>query len=294
MFHIEPVRPEHWNQALELALMRMPDADRAVRVQHCRQLLENGVLDVRGLWAAWSDGVMIGVQVCVPLAGAACVFWLPSGRADCQEALVQAGLNWCRSMGCKVAHAMVGENDLPFTKSLQACGFQVITRMHQLERSLDHVPGPASNLRFENCGPHNESIFADTLARTYLGSLDCPELNGKRSLAEVLAGHRGQGTYHPEQWWLAYRDDKPVGVAILVELPDATSWELAYLGTVPEHRRAGVGRALTIHALRALRSVEPVLRMVVAVDERNAPARRLYDSLGFVEFECNQVLLYFW
>jgi ribosomal protein S18 acetylase RimI-like enzyme len=51
---------------------------------------------------------------------------------------------------------------------------------------------------------------------------------------------------------------------------------------------------LTIHALRALRSVEPVLRMVVAVDERNAPARRLYDSLGFVEFECNQVLLYFW
>jgi ribosomal protein S18 acetylase RimI-like enzyme len=80
---------------------------------------------------------------------------------------------------------------------------------------------------------------------------------------------------------------------LLVEMPNGTAWELAYLGIVPEFRRCGFGRAMTLHAMHALR-FQAATRLLLAVDARNEPAKALYQSLGFVEFECNEVLLYFW
>ena len=134
--------------------------------------------------------------------------------------------------------------------------------------------------------------FAVVLDRTYEETLDCPELNGKRTADEILAGHRGQGTFHPDFWWLAFDGSTPVGLLLLMEMSDAVTWELAYLGIVPEYRRLGLGREMTVHALYALRS-QPATRMHLCVDERNTPARRLYQSLGFTESEWSDVLLYF-
>ena len=79
---------------------------------------------------------------------------------------------------------------------------------------------------------------------------------------------------------------------MLVEVPDSTTWELAYLGIVPEHRGRRLGRAMAVHVLQALRG-QPATRLLLAVDDRNVPALRLYESLDFVELECNEVLLYF-
>src|SRR5205085_3028371 len=107
-----------------------------------------------------------------------------------------------------------------------------------------------------------------------------------------LAGHRGQGTFHPDFWWLAYDGAKPVGMLLLSEMADGVTWELAYLGIVPEYRRHGLGRALTLHALHALRD-QPATRIQLCVDVRNAPARHLYQSLGFTDVESSEVLLHF-
>jgi ribosomal protein S18 acetylase RimI-like enzyme len=43
--------------------------------------------------------------------------------------------------------------------------------------------------------------------------------------------------------------------------------------------------------MEALRN-RPALHVVLAVDERNVPARRLYASFGFVETEVNDVFLF--
>jgi len=75
-------------------------------------------------------------------------------------------------------------------------------------------------------------------------------------------------------------------------MPDGVTWELAYLGIVPQRRRLGLGRALTLHALHAL-SDQPATRMLLCVDERNAPARKLYQSLGFTDLEWSEALLHF-
>jgi mycothiol synthase len=292
MIHIEPLRSDDWTAVLQQALTRTPESLRPERVQHCLHLLEVGMLDPRGIWVARQGQDIVGVQVCVPLAGASSLFWLPTADDDCALALVQAGLDWCRSIGCKLAQALAGPDELSFTEPLRQGGFRAITRMLQLERDLYGLSEAPSILRYETYRPARHAEFSATLERTYEGTLDCPELNGKRTSDEILAGHRGQGTFHPDFWWLAFDGASPIGVVMLIEMADGFSWDLAYLGVVPKHRQRGLGQAMTLHALHALQT-QPVTRVLIAVDERNLPARRLYHSLGFREIERNEVLLYF-
>jgi mycothiol synthase len=146
-------------------------------------------------------------------------------------------------------------------------------------------------LRFESYRPSIMADFAATLEQTYEGTLDCPELNGRRTIDEILTGHRGQGRFDPRFWWLAYAGERPAGVILLDEMADAVTWELAYLGIVRHFRRHGFGRAMALHALNALR--DHATRMTLVVDVRNQPARRLYESLGFREIDTSNVMLFF-
>jgi ribosomal protein S18 acetylase RimI-like enzyme len=290
---IEPLRPEDWSAAMLLALARVPEAERGERAQQCVNLLAAGRLDPRGVWVARDRGKPVGVQVCVPMAGSTCLFWLPTAADDIAARLVQAGLDGCRSLGCKVAQALAHVDEIAHAGPLLRCGFRYTTRMHQFEHDLRELAEePTAALRFEAYRPSLQAAFAATLQRTYEGTLDCPELNGTRTMDEILAGHRGQGRFHAGFWWLAYEGAQPVGVLMLTELPDGLTWELAYLGMVPEGRRRRLGRAMLRHAMDALRT-QPVTRLTLAVDTRNEPALRLYRSLGFVETEANEVFLYF-
>jgi mycothiol synthase len=293
MFHIESLRPDDWTAALEVALASLPPAQRAERVQQGVYFLATGVLDPHGIWIARDGAQILAVQVCVPLAGSACLFWLPGATDSRADALVQAGLNWCRSIGCKLAQALAKPDEAAWTAPLLRGGFRATTRLHQWRRDLAGLPPiPSTGLRLERYRPAVAAAFAATLERTYEGTLDCPELNGVRTIEEIVAGHRGQGKFQPDFWWLAYEGADPVGVVMLVEMPDAVTWELAYLGIVPAYRRRGLARTLLLHALDALRS-QPATAVVLSVDVRNGPAQRLYESLGFVAIETSEVLLYF-
>src|ERR1051325_10240054 len=96
MTTIETLRPEDAQQAIACALARVPAAYRAERVQHCLDLLAAGAIDPRGVFVARTDGAMVSVQICVPLAGASCLFWLPATTDAHADALVSAALAWSR------------------------------------------------------------------------------------------------------------------------------------------------------------------------------------------------------
>jgi ribosomal protein S18 acetylase RimI-like enzyme len=289
---IQALRPGDWIPALQLALARVPEAERPSRVHHCQQLLQNGVLDPEGIWVARSAKQIVGVQVCVPLPGAASLFWLPAGDDASVDLVVQAGLRWARKIGCKIAQAIANPAELIGAEPLIRNGFRPTTRMHQLAHGFNNLRDESlPALRYENYCSSLRPLFAATLERTYEATLDCPELNGIRTIDEILAGHQGQAKFHPQLWWLSFHDATPIGVVMLVELCDG-AWELAYLGIVPEFRQRGFGRAMTLHALHALRN-QAAVRLLLAVDARNTPALRLYEALGFVEIEANDVLLHF-
>jgi ribosomal protein S18 acetylase RimI-like enzyme len=121
--------------------------------------------------------------------------------------------------------------------------------------------------------------------------MDCPELNGLRTIEESVEGHRGQGKWRPETWRLAWLDEQPAGVVFMTELEDGVGWDVSYVGVTPEFRRRGVGRALALHALHTARAVGAP-QLLLAVDRRNAPALRLYEGLGFQPTEHREVFLH--
>lgn len=291
---IEPVRHEDLTQAMQQALVRVPIAQRHARVQLCLDLVDKGTLDARNIWIAREGPDIVGVQVCVALSGSASLFWLPSTQAPVADALIEAALDGVRRQGCKIAHALAMTEDQPWTEPLRRKGFQPITCLHQMGHSLCDIPDQgALTLRYEAYRPSLADLFAATLERTYLGSLDCPELNGARSIAEVIHGHKAQGIFHPEYWWVAFERTEPVGVVMLAEMPDGLTWEMIYIGLIPEARGRGLGREMMLHAMHALRA-QPMIALVLAVDARNVPARAVYESLGFIEIDRQEALLYRW
>jgi ribosomal protein S18 acetylase RimI-like enzyme len=141
--------------------------------------------------------------------------------------------------------------------------------------------------------PADPARFQETLLRTYEGTQDCPEVNGVRTIEEILHGHRSQGRHDPERWWLASARGRPVGVLMLTELPEWNGWDVSYVGVVPEARGRGVGRELMARALLEARAAE-VRQLTLSVDGRNRPAWNLYTRLGFEPFDSREVFLAVW
>lgn len=118
------------------------------------------------------------------------------------------------------------------------------------------------------------------LRATYEETLDCPGLADLRRDEDILEGHRRGGRFDPGLWTVLRVDGRDAGAALLNRASGGDSVELTYLGLAKWARGKGFGAMLLDAALwkagaLAERSVN------LAVDERNAPAERLYRSRGF-------------
>ena len=118
-----------------------------------------------------------------------------------------------------------------------------------------------------------------------------PELEGVRSLDDIIEGHRATGRFVPDRWRLGQVPGEPghAVVLLLSDIPDRDVWEVVYLGLTPPARGRGLGRAAIQHALDLARP--HASRLELAVDIRNRPATRLYESVGFVPFDRRSVHL---
>lgn len=139
--------------------------------------------------------------------------------------------------------------------------------------------------------------LALALERSYEGTLDCPELCGMRSIADVLDSHKSVGQFDPSLWWLLLDNDGPQGCTLLNVCPEQDSVELVYLGIAPAMRARALGPQLLAVALRRLYDLaigahalpdHPHIGgaggITCAVDTRNTPAMKLYKRAGFERF----------
>lgn len=137
----------------------------------------------------------------------------------------------------------------------------------------------------------------EALERSYIGTLDCPELCGMRSVEDVLDSHQRVGVFDPALWWLVFDGDSPEGCLLLTVCPEHDSVELVYLGLSPRVRGKGLGKTLMTFGLSRLYPgsiaatndqgrpcVQGTGGLTCAVDTRNEPAMRLYRQLGFASF----------
>lgn len=84
-----------------------------------------------------------------------------------------------------------------------------------------------------------------------------------------------------QPWVVTDADDQPLAYALFWRVLDEA--ELVALATRPDRRRCGLARQLLEAALEAL-SAAGTRRVLLEVDAHNEAARRLYERLGFREF----------
>lgn len=171
-------------------------------------------------------------------------------------------------------------------EAFAAGGFEELAHLSYLERPLRkarHVPPPPSwpdGVELVAFRDALEPELRTILEQTYEDTLDCPNLRGLRKTEDILRGHRSTGQFEAGMWTLLRIDGRGVGALLLNPSPAHKSIELVYLGLAPHARGRGLGRKLLHHGLRQCAQRDE-RSINLAVDERNAPALKLYGNEGF-------------
>ena len=297
----EPVRSEELPAAFRLLFQNAASADRESRLVNALGLVDRGELDPQGLFVLRGRGRLLGAILCHRLPGESALIWPPQCAPDkrrslFEDALLRCAAAWLKTRHVKVAQALLSPAEAERAAALPRNGFAHVTHLLFLRRDLALFPArPKSRGRLEYQAHDlaNPSLFHQTLQNTYKNTLDCPELNGVRTVEDVIAGHKGESQFDPDLWLLALADGRPVGVLLLMRSPETHDWEISYLGVVLEARRKGFGRELVWKALTEAQSAgAPYLTL--SVDARNQPARKLYRDLGFEPYDRREVFLAVW
>jgi len=263
-----------------------------------------GEIDLSGLWVARQRGGRVtGALLTQILAGKVAAVWAPEvrpswRRAKLAAALVQSALIELKARGICLAQAVLDESvGAQSARDLTQGGMPRVTELLYLGREplaptgrtsggfQSHAAdGPRLRTAFHwrPFEPAVEAEFRSVLQATYEGSLDMPELEGTRAMDDILQGHRLAGRFAAERWQLGRIPGEPQAAAVLLlaEIPHRDAWEIIYLGLTPAARGRGLGREALQHAFDLARP--QVSRLELAVDIRNTPATRLYQSSGFV------------
>lgn len=184
--------------------------------------------------------------------------------------------------GVQLAQALLDPADAPAADLFVREGFVRMAQLlylHAVVRQPLPPPPLPPGLQWETYGAHNHSLFAQTILRSYQGSLDCPALNGMRDVEDIVAGHKAGGEFDPNFWFLLSGPQGPQAVLLLGRVPRTDGMELVYLGLVPEARGRGIGDLLVRQTLWAVRRLNLSL-VSLAVDARNEPALKLYYRHG--------------
>lgn len=267
-------------------------------------------IDLSLAWATLDPGGSRVRQVClgVPGSGRTAMLFIsepgpegdPGGPnaalAERVACIHEVCAHFARDAGGRVrlAQALPDPGERWTIDALGAAGFTKVGDLAYLRRPAMPVPGehdadPAwpdglTLTRFDQLAGERDATLIRALERTYIDTLDCPELCGLRAARDVLASHRATGVFDPALWWVLLDEGRPEGCVLLNRCPEQRTVELVYLGLGPTLRGSGLAGKLLCFSLARGRAANPGWTTTCAVDERNAPALKLYRALSFEAF----------
>ncbi|GDY04684.1 hypothetical protein LBMAG50_08250 [Phycisphaerae bacterium] len=165
---------------------------------------------------------------------------------------------------------------------LKAAGFLDLAVLVSMERNNSRnakAPAAIAHVRLTSEAIADADMLA-LLRETYVDSLDCPGLSKLRHEKDILDGHRRGGNFDQQLWSVMQINGVNAGVSIVNRTPAADCIEIAYFGLAQFARGKGFGAYLLDHPL-FLAAKHCERSIMLAVDERNSPALRLYVSRGF-------------
>lgn len=191
--------------------------------------------------------------------------------------------------GTNLIQSLLFTEDLGNRAALEAAGFREIAVLYYLECAAGGWKSAIADLAspmgldepsWVTYSPDRHEEFCRLISETYQDSLDCPGLSRLRDVHDVVEGHKGAGRFDPQKWFLLRNADKPVACILFGESPLRPSAELVYMGVHPAYRGRGVGQRVLAFGINAMHQ-SGIRGITLAVDARNAPALRLYESAGF-------------
>lgn len=245
----------------------------ALRPLHGSRLLEALIagwqplqrLDVDGFSLLRSRGVTRRAHSIVALDA-------PSAEDDLLAALDRVESLVAMAGECPVHRIVEGVSPATLDGTLAARGDEVAGRSEILERELTGTlprPHPSAVI---STGALDEDWFESAWR------LAPREGDGARdTMHDILAGTPAIQVRLPAP---GTGTDAAVGRAALVSVGKETVAVLNMIVVDPEHRRRGLGRALS-GTLLALAAVQGARRALLEVESDSTPARRLYRDLGF-------------
>ncbi|MBW3596387.1 MAG: GNAT family N-acetyltransferase [Planctomycetes bacterium] len=164
---------------------------------------------------------------------------------------------------------------------MTAAGMEHVGDLLYLACGPSAVPKHAPRgVEFQTYRDSDRRRLGAIIERTYQGSLDLPELDGLRSVDDVIDGYRDTGAYRAGFWRIVRSAGEDIGCLLLTEHPPHRQWEIVYMGLSPESRGNGWGTAIARFAQHLVFRAGGD-RLLLAVDARNRPALKTYLRAGF-------------
>lgn len=273
---------------------------------------ESDGLDLTLMWAALRPAGDLGeVALVTPGVGkAASVFVSGAGSESRQQwearrlataeraAALTAACHWLAGAGAAelgpthLVQTLIEPRDEHLIQPFLDAGFTRLAELGYLRRELPAkgriappvFPAGVDVVSLAAMDPREGmNSLQRAMERSYIGTLDCPQLCGIREPRDVLESHLAVGDHDPRLWFLVTQDGQPEGCMLLTPCPSQESVELVYVGIGPELRGRGIGAGLITLALSRLGGRRETT-LACAVDLANGPALKLYKNAKFRQF----------
>jgi mycothiol synthase len=239
------------------------------------------------LHVALRDGKIVSAIFPVISPGRTMLMLCPSGGANkwsdpATRQLIDPVCAFCAQRGIHLAQTLIDPRDTVLENIFLEQRFDRMAELHYLQVQVpadSTIPPLPAGMSWLSYSPQRHGLFGQTILETYKNSLDCPALNGRRDIEDVMAGHKASGIFNPDLWLLLQEGSTTLGVLLLSKSLRSDSIELVYLGLTP----AGRGRKLAELMMQqafALVIAQHEPKLCLAVDALNTPALKLYYRHG--------------
>lgn len=284
-FSVGPASAGEIQPGLAIVLGSSGRAATSAQVGEFLHFADQRRIDVRALWVARDSQRLIHALLPVISPGRTMLLFIPSqsppAMAAVAQMLLESVCHYYAQRDIHLAQVLLEATETSAQAFFADHHFVRIAELIYLQgpapRGMKPAPRPA--LSYQAYSPANHMLLAQTISESYRNSLDCPALNGKRDIEDVIAGHKATGDFVPDLWQILCENNNPLGVLLLSSIPHSDALELVYLGLVPAARGRGFGDVLMQRAMQLLAGTGR-RRLTLAVDSINTPALRLYYRYG--------------
>jgi len=288
---VGPAPSKNREAVLGLVLSSYPAEHRFAQVASLLAAGSQGRVSFAGLLEATCESGLTGAAWVQLQPGRVANVWPPqlvSKQPDSDDSLATAHLleravdQFLLAAPVDVAHALLPVGDEVSAERMGNMNFRHSANLVTLESLVIDFPksAPAGEMKFVPFKESDADRLATVLERTYVGSLDCPAIDGCRQTSDTIRGYRHTGDSDTGHWHLITRGGQEIGCLLLAEHKNAKVWELVYMGIVPEKRGCGFGLQAVMFAQWYIRHHQGT-RVILAVDEQNSPGQKMYSRANF-------------